>query len=228
MAQAAGAGDFVPINSTAGGNLKVAVEEFDASLAVTNAGTFVVQVDGAALSALNTANDTVAILGSNVYTEAATKGNLIGAVRNDDLATLANTDNEIAPLQVDATGALYVNPAAAENKQASGVAVGGVPGADVIIAAVSGKKILITGLTLIATSTTTNNVFLDNASNDLLGNITNPIVLSLDASGDTLPGLVLPYNQAGWMKTNAVTEAVTLNTSAAQDIIWSITWIETD
>lgn len=32
MAQAAGTGDFLAINSTAGGNLKVAVEEFDASL----------------------------------------------------------------------------------------------------------------------------------------------------------------------------------------------------
>ncbi|MEE8307076.1 MAG: hypothetical protein V3R81_07405, partial [Gammaproteobacteria bacterium] len=32
IAQAAGSGDFVPIASTAGGNLKVAVEEFDASL----------------------------------------------------------------------------------------------------------------------------------------------------------------------------------------------------
>jgi hypothetical protein len=48
-------------------------------------------------------------LGSNTYTEAATKGVPVAAVRNDTLATLANTDNEFAPLQVNASGALYVD-----------------------------------------------------------------------------------------------------------------------
>lgn len=230
MAQQAGTGNFIPIDATAGGNLKVSIEEIDggASMVVTNSGTFVVQENGAALTALQLIDDVVAVLGTATYTEATTKGNVIGAVRNDDLATLADTDNEIAPLQVDSQGALYVNDAAAESKQDSGVAAGGTPGADIIIAAVSGKKLLITGLTLIATSTTTNNVFLDNVDNDLLGNVGNPIALSISASGDTIPGLVLQYNQAGHFKTDTVNEAVTLNTSAAEDIIWSVTWIETD
>jgi hypothetical protein len=54
-------------------------------------------------------DDTVATLGTDTYTEATSKGLLIGAVRNDTLATLADTDNEIAPLQVNADGALYVD-----------------------------------------------------------------------------------------------------------------------
>ena len=170
----------------------------------------------------------VVVLGTATYTEATTKGGVMGAVRNDDLATLGDTDNEIVPLQVDANGAVYVNQAAAEPKQASGVAAGGAPGTDDMIAAVGGKKLLVTGLTLLATSTTTNNVFVDNVDNDLLGNIGNPIALSIDADGDTIPGIVLAYNPAGHFKTDTVNEAVTLNTSAAQDIIWSITWIETD
>lgn len=49
------------------------------------------------------------ILGTATYTEATTYGSIIGAVRNDTLATLASVDNEIAPLQVDANGAVYVN-----------------------------------------------------------------------------------------------------------------------
>ncbi len=173
-------------------------------------------------------DDTVAVLGTATYSEANTKGNVIGAVRNDDLATLANTDNEIAPLQVDNRGAVYVNQAAAEPKQASGVAVGGAPGTDDMIAAVPGKKLLILAFSLFATSTTTNTIYVDNADNDLLGNSGNGIALSLDADADTIPGIIMQYNPGGWFKTDTVNEAVTLNTSAAEDIIWSITWIETD
>jgi hypothetical protein len=74
---------------------------------VTNGGTFAVQVDGSALTALQLIDDTVATLGTTTYSETSTKGNVVGAVRNDTLATLADTDNEIAPLQVNKSGALY-------------------------------------------------------------------------------------------------------------------------
>ena len=74
---------------------------------VTNGGTFVVQEDGAALTALQLIDNPVQVLGNDTYTEAASSGMVIGAVRNNTLAALAGTDNEIAPLQVDATGALY-------------------------------------------------------------------------------------------------------------------------
>lgn len=48
-----------------------------------------------------------ATFGTSTYTEASTTGFPIGAVRNDTLAALVDTDNEIAPLQVNASGALY-------------------------------------------------------------------------------------------------------------------------
>lgn len=150
------------------------------------------------------------------------------AVRNDDLGDLAGADGGYTPLQVDNRGALFVNQAAAEVKQASGVAAGGAPGTDNMIAAVGGKKLLVLALSLFATSTTTNTVYVDNDDNDLLGNSGNGIALSLDADGDTVPGFILPYNPGGWFKTDTVNEAVTLNTSAAQDIIWAVTYIETD
>lgn len=78
------------------------------SHAVTNAGTFAVQVDGAALTSLQLADDVIKTLGTDTYTEASTKGTLIGAVRRDADTTLADTTNEIAPLQVDANGRLKV------------------------------------------------------------------------------------------------------------------------
>lgn len=67
-----------------------------------------VTVTGAALTALQLIDNPVAVLGTALYTEATTSGFIIGVVRNDVLATLADTDNEIAPLQVDPDGALYV------------------------------------------------------------------------------------------------------------------------
>lgn len=78
------------------------------STAVTNAGTFATQVDGAALTALQLIDDPVQVLGTDTYTEAASKGVTLGAVRRDADTTLVNTTNEFAPLQVDANGRLKV------------------------------------------------------------------------------------------------------------------------
>lgn len=86
----------------------VSLDVSAATVTVDNGGTFVVQEDGAALTALQLIDDTVKVLGTDTYLEATTKGNIMGAVRNDSLAALADTDNEFAPLQVDASGALYV------------------------------------------------------------------------------------------------------------------------
>ncbi|KKM89337.1 hypothetical protein LCGC14_1249560 [marine sediment metagenome] len=71
-------------------------------------GALDVNETGAALTALELIDDPVAVLGTATYLEATTSGMIIGAVRNDALATLASVDNEIAPLQVDANGSLYV------------------------------------------------------------------------------------------------------------------------
>jgi hypothetical protein len=66
---------YTNIEATTGGNLKVSLEEVDAgaSLDVTNSGTFAVQEDGAALTALQLLDDVVATDGA----AALTKGNQI-------------------------------------------------------------------------------------------------------------------------------------------------------
>ncbi len=228
-------GDTADFQIVAGAILDGVAENFTQTLIIGGAGNVTGGVQRVTLAnndpaVAHLANivGPVAVLGTDTYAETTTKGTVIGAVRNDDLATLANTDNEVAPLQVDSRGALYVNQTAAEPLRASGVAAGGAPGADNMIAAVGGKKLLILALSLFATSTTTNTIYVDNADNDLLGNVGNGIAMSLDADGDTVAGFVLSYNPGGWFKTDTVNEAVTLNSSAAQDIIWCITWIETD
>ena len=53
-------------------------------------------------------DDTVATLGTTTYLEATTKGLFAGAVRRDADTSAVNTDNEAAPLLVNAIGALKV------------------------------------------------------------------------------------------------------------------------
>ena len=60
------------------------------------------------LTALELIDDVVFVAGTDTYAETTSKGNLILGVRNDALDALAGTDNEFAPLQVDASGSLYV------------------------------------------------------------------------------------------------------------------------
>ena len=57
------------------------------------------------------ADDSIVTLGDDTYTEASSKGTIIGGVRNDTLVSLADTDNEFAPLQFNSSGALYIDVA---------------------------------------------------------------------------------------------------------------------
>lgn len=72
------------------------------------------RVDGleASNSAIQTAvellDGTVATLGTTTYAETVNKGLVVGAVRRDANTTLVGTTNEVAPLQVNATGELKV------------------------------------------------------------------------------------------------------------------------
>ena len=100
-------GHNVTVDNASGASA-VNIQDGGNSITVDSGATFTVQEDGAALTALELIDDTVATLGTTLYSEATTKGLIIGAVRNDTLATLAGTDNEIAPLQVNASGAVYV------------------------------------------------------------------------------------------------------------------------
>ena len=69
---------------------------------------------GSIKTAVELIDDAVAVLGTATYSETSTKGLTVGAVRNDDLAALAGTDNEIAPLQVNASGASYTTEASGQ------------------------------------------------------------------------------------------------------------------
>lgn len=108
LAQSAGSGDYNVIQATAAANLKVSIEEIDASalMTVANDGVFVVQEDGAALTALQLIDDPV-FADDAAFTLASSKLMAVGAIRrNDPDLILAAAEGDVVPLRVDATGKL--------------------------------------------------------------------------------------------------------------------------
>lgn len=77
------------------------------SHAVTNAGTFATQVDGAALTSLQLIDNLV--LAEDAAHSSGDPGLMPFAVRRDANTSLVGTDGDYAPFQVDANGALKVN-----------------------------------------------------------------------------------------------------------------------
>lgn len=156
---------------------------------------------------------------------AANSGVDIGDVDVTSIAAGTNTIGGVIGQQSSST--LYDGTTACTVKRVSGVAAGGAPGTDTMIAAVVGKKFRILALFLKATSATANNVYLSTTTDtDVLGNSGNPIPLAVDADGDNDSGFVLPWNPGGWTETSTANEALILNTSAAQDIVYAVTYIE--
>lgn len=101
-------GDYQPAIFDSSGRMHVNVGNTVTvgSHAVTNAGTFAVQVDGSALTSLQLIDDLV--LAEDAAHVSGDPGIQILAVRKDSAAALAGIDGDYSPLQVDSTGALRV------------------------------------------------------------------------------------------------------------------------
>jgi len=205
------------------------------SHAVTNAGTFATQVDGDALTALQLIDDTVAVLGTATYTETTTKGNIVGAVRNDDLATLADTDNEIAPVQVNSSGALYTENSPQVDYLFDGSAkctikrwqsAEAASGTNTLMTAVATKKFRVLSLAVFATSDTEVSFYFEDADNAAcLGTSSSKFIV--DISGSSGPaGFVMGYNPAGWFETPTANKDFEINLSAAVSVNVVIQYIE--
>lgn len=82
--------------------IKTGVDGVEALLTTIETDTSAIQ------TAVELIDDAVATLGTTTYTEAVNKGLVVGAVRRDANTTLVGTTNEVAPLQVNATGELKV------------------------------------------------------------------------------------------------------------------------
>lgn len=90
-------------NAISGNEMQVDLVAAD----VTNAGTFAVQVDGAALTALQTIDNSI-LADDAAFTLASSSVNMAGAIRDDSLSTLTAVEGDAVPLRVSSTGALHV------------------------------------------------------------------------------------------------------------------------
>src|SRR3990167_764816 len=100
------AGNERGLNIDASGNLSVG------SHAVTNVGTFAVQVDGATLTALQLIDDIVYVDDAD-WTDDTSKHALVGGLYQSAPQTV--TDGDVAPFLIDANGRLVVALSATDN-----------------------------------------------------------------------------------------------------------------
>lgn len=157
---------------------------------------------------------------------------LVGGRYDSTARTLDNGD--VGAMALSAAGEVIAIPQAGyvmngatrcQIKRASGLAASGTVA---MVEAVASKKIRVLAMALFATSATATNVYVANDDNDILGDASNPIPLAVDADGDNVGGFVLPWNPGGWFETDTANEALNVVLSAAQDVIYGLTYIEVD
>lgn len=234
-------GGGLPAALAAGGGLKV--EGVAGGVAVPVSGTFyqATQPVSAAALPLPTGASTSALQGGGLPAALGAGGGMkvdgsgtalpvtgtITAVTAITNALPAGTNMLGSIIGQQSSSVVYDGATACTIYRASGVAAGGAPGTDALIAADGTRKFRILALFLKATAATLNSVYLATTTDlDVLGNAANPIPLAVDADGNVDSGFVLPWNPGGWTETSTVNEALNLISSAAQDIIWAITYIK--
>lgn len=134
-------------------------------------------------TAVELIDDTVATLGTTTYTEATSKGLVVGAVRRDADTTLVNTTNEVAPLQVDANGRLKVEAFSGETLP---VSLASVPSHAVTNAGTFATQV--DGAALTALQLIDDPVFADDAAFTLgtsKGNVANGVAVQTDGTDPT-------------------------------------------
>lgn len=85
------------------------------------------------------------------------------------------------------------------------------------------RTYVIHAIAVIATSTTSVNLYIYNGDNNLLGSSTNKITVDMDGIDGPM-GVVLPYNEKGWFASDTKNEIVKVNLSAATPVIVLVTF----
>ncbi|MBX3498105.1 MAG: hypothetical protein KF889_01575 [Alphaproteobacteria bacterium] len=196
------------------------------SHAVTNAGTFAVQVDGSALTALQKIDDPV-LVDDAAFTP-GTSSVMVAGFQADETATDSVDEGDVGAARMtldrkqhvvaeQETDTIRVAGTAYTVKRAAIVAASS--GENTLVAAVASKKIRVLSIAVI--SAAANNIYFNNATDGaVFGGSTNKIQLA--ANG----GFVLPHNPHGWFQTGTNNEALRANLSAASAVSGGLTYIE--
>lgn len=166
-------------------------------------------------TAVELLDDTVATLGTTTYSEATTKGLIVGAVRRDADTTLVDTTNEVAPLQVDANGRLKVEVFSGETLPVSGTVTANLAAGtnnigDVDILSIAAGDNNIGNVDIASIAAGDNNI----------GNV-DVVTLPALAAGTNAVGKLLPPDTDVTAHTNYAKKYYTSTGAATDGIIWS-------
>lgn len=210
FAQAAGSGAFMAINATAGGNLKVSIEE------TNGAATF--PVEGLAAE------------------DAAVVGDPVLSGGRFDTSARSLDDGDVGALALTPEAAAFVAAGAQSSFAYDGNAkrtvghfhvVTSTSGAEVIPTPGASLRLRILSLSVIATTTTETEAYFETGTSgtDAFGTAAGPLKVSIDADGDNFPGLALDHNPHGWFETADANEALDVILSSAQTVIITGTYM---
>ena len=173
------------------------------------------------ITACNTGAVVLATGSAAIGKLAANTGVDIGDV---DVTSISAGTNTVGGVISQASSSIaYDGTTACTIKRAFGLAATGTVA---MVTPTAGYQVRVLALSLIATSATVTNIYLANGDFNILGDTDNRIPLGIDADGDMIPGITLPFNRGGWFQTDTDTEALNIVLSAAQDVIYCVTYIE--
>ncbi len=197
-------------------SLPVALASDQSSIPVTNAGTFATQVDGAALTSLQLADDVV-FADDAAFTPGASKVEAVGfladetasdSVDEGDIGAARMTlDRQQRMVAQHESGVVRVAGVAVTVSRAA-IAAASSGNNTLVTNTNGGKKIRVFALFAIAAGAVSLYFTSDAGGTVIFGGSTNKIAVA--ANG----GFVLPYNEHGWFET-AADHDVVLNLSGA-------------
>lgn len=184
---------------------------------VTNAGTFAVQVNGSALTALQLLDDVVVT--EDAAAAANPTGNMICAVRQDEVGATAVTsaDNDVTALRVDKFGQLKTTqlPDATSEVKRAVIAASSSGDNTLVAAAGAGVKIRVLAVALVA-------------AGDVLARFesgASGTALTGQMDLTTNSGFVLPFNPMGWFET-ADNALLNLELDGGVSVAGCLTYVE--
>jgi hypothetical protein len=97
-------------------------------------------------------------------------------------------------------------------------------GNQTLVAAVVGKKIRIVALHILA-GASTNNIYINDGTDDLYGDATRKIPLDVTGAAGA-GGFALPFNPVGWFETGATNRPINVNLGSANSVLAIATYVE--
>lgn len=195
----------------------LSIDDNGGSLTVDNGGTFVIQEDGAALTALQLIDNVVVV--EDAAAAANPTGNMMMSVRDDEVGSTALTtaDNDLQALRSNRFGELKVTQIPDSTSEFKYAIIDAASSGNNTIQAAAGSGIKIRVLAAFLVSAGTVNARFESAADGTA--LTGQMNLVVNS------GFTLPFNPAGWFETGD-DALLNLELSAGVSVDGCITYVE--